>query len=130
IILWHGGKKLKWSQRIENLPRWFRIIVTFHIVAALWIFFRSPDFSTAIKMFSGTFTAMANNPFYFDTGKAFPLFLLLVFYSTHWLDDQRRLLLFARKTPHLILYIVIISIWTLTMVLSGGSSGKFIYFDF
>lgn len=130
IILWHGGKKLAWSRRIESLPRGFRILVTLHIVLILWVFFRSPDFMTALKMLSGPFTTVSKNPLYFDMKNAFPLFLLILFYSTHWLDDYRRLHIFIRKLPQALLYMIIIFLWTLTMVLSGGSSGNFIYFDF
>lgn len=45
--------------RRPRLPAWLRIVVTFHLVCALWIFFRAEDLESALAVFSALAGAWA-----------------------------------------------------------------------
>ena len=36
----------------KRWPRWLRVVITFHVVTALWVFFRADTFSGALAIFS------------------------------------------------------------------------------
>ena len=45
----------RWSE--FRLPIWVAWLITFHVVCLAWVFFRSPDLSTAFAMLGGLFSA-------------------------------------------------------------------------
>jgi alginate O-acetyltransferase complex protein AlgI len=110
--------------------RWLLLLVTFHFVAAAWIFFRAPNFGTALEVLSGPFTGSLPDLAAFLLASAFPLALLSVFFATHAYDDHRRVAWFARRAPGGMFWAFVIGAFLLSAVISSGSSAKFIYFDF
>ncbi len=62
--LWHGsswnfllwgflhGVAMRAEKPIAGWPRWLRMLITFHVVTLLWVFFRAPDLSAAMAFFS------------------------------------------------------------------------------
>jgi alginate O-acetyltransferase complex protein AlgI len=65
--LWHGaawtfvawgflhGAWMSLERRLEFLPRWARVLITFHVVALLWVLFRAPSFAAAGQFFTRLF---------------------------------------------------------------------------
>ena len=113
-----------------RLPRWLAVLVTFHVVTALWIFFRAPDLATARAVALGPFVGPPGDPLAFLSAHAFHLMLLAVFVLTHPFDDHRRIRLFVRRAPAAFYWPAIALAWVLAITISTGSSAKFIYFDF
>jgi alginate O-acetyltransferase complex protein AlgI len=112
------------------IPRWLAIVLTFHFVAVCWIAFRAPDAATAMRVFTGAVTAPLQG---FGTQAAryfFELLLLVVFFCLHPFDSTARVRLAVRRVPAVILWPALLLGWILAIVLSQGSSAKFVYFDF
>ena len=114
-----------------RLPRWIAILLTFHIVALLWIFFRAQDLTAALAMLSGSLTtwSLAHAPT-FVPAHAFEIILVASFFLIHPWDDGRRVRIAARRTPPLIAVAVITVAAALAFAVGSQSSGQFIYFEF
>lgn len=112
-------------------PRWMLILLTFHIVALLWVFFRSQDFGTALAILSGClFTWSFTNASTFLTAHAFELTLIVCFFLLHPWDDARRVRIAARRGPPLVVCTVMAVTCVLAYAIGSQSSGQFIYFEF
>jgi alginate O-acetyltransferase complex protein AlgI len=112
-------------------PHWIRILLTFHIVALLWIFFRARDFSSALTMLSGClFTWSLADASTFLPEHAFELVLIAGFLLLHPWDDGRRIRIAARKSPPLVVCTVMAVACILAFSIGSQSSGQFIYFEF
>mgnify|MGYP000873797439 CR=1 FL=1 len=122
------SRKLGKGRRL--LPRWLGVLVTFHLVAALWVFFRSPDIITAGRFFAGLFGAAAGDINQSLARNVFPLLLTAIFFALHAFDRHALLRIAARRVPKPVLFIALAFCWILAIALSQGSSAKFIYFDF
>ena len=63
FVIWggiHGGalSAERWARerfRGFHMPAWLAWLITFHVVCLAWIFFRSPDLSTAFDMIGQVF---------------------------------------------------------------------------
>jgi alginate O-acetyltransferase complex protein AlgI len=112
-------------------PRWILILLTFHIVALLWIFFRARDFSSALAVLSGClFSWSFAGASTFLTAHAFELTLIVGFFLLHPWDDARRVRIAARKAPPLVVCTVMAVACVLAYSIGSQSSGQFIYFEF
>ena len=114
-------------------PRWRRglgIFLTFHFVTATWVFFRAPDIATAWRLLSGPFVSGYEGTLAFATTNAFPLLMLAIFLLTHSFDRISHIWFFRKRAHAIVLWSVIALLWVLAIVVSTGSSAKFIYFDF
>jgi len=111
-------------------PGWLSVLVTFHVVTALWIFFRAPDIATAGAVARGALFGPAADIGAYVEAHAFHLLLLVVFLFAHRFDDHRRIRVFARRSPAALYWPVVALLWVLAIAISTGSSAKFIYFDF
>jgi D-alanyl-lipoteichoic acid acyltransferase DltB (MBOAT superfamily) len=118
------------SRILSHVPRFVSIIITFHVVTVLWILFRAPNLDVAWRIASGPFVAPMNDVIGFTARYAFEIVLVMVFFTVHRFDDQRRFIIFSRRAPAAVLWPVIGLMWVLAITVSTGSSAKFIYFDF
>jgi alginate O-acetyltransferase complex protein AlgI len=119
---------------LKRQPRWLRVVallVTFHFVTLLWVFFRAPTLQRAHAMLASAFAGggWATTA---DVVKAQSggVLLLGVFLALHAFDDHRLIKLAIRRIRPEIILPLIILLWALAMTLSHGTSTKFIYFDF
>jgi alginate O-acetyltransferase complex protein AlgI len=118
----------------KNWPRWLNfvgLLVTFHFVTVLWVFFRAPTLDKARAMLAAAFTGGGWN----TAGEAVKaqsaaVLLLVVFFALHAVDDHRMIKLAIRRVRPEIVLPLIVLLWALAMTISHGSSTKFIYFDF
>ncbi|MBP1299801.1 MBOAT family O-acyltransferase [Bradyrhizobium elkanii] len=116
--------------RSTRLPAWLRIIITFHFVTIAWIYFRAPNLTLAHEVLAGPFTSSSTGFWAFLSEHAYPLVLLLVFLVTHRFDNHARVQLALKRAPKSVVWAFMLTISTLAIAVSQGSSAKFIYFDF
>jgi alginate O-acetyltransferase complex protein AlgI len=130
----HLFRNLTRRAGVKSWPRWLSVVgllITFHFVALLWVFFRAPTFGTARAMLAAAFSGDGWNTVgdLVKTQSAAVL-LLVVFFALHVFDDHRMVKLAIRRIrPELVLPLIAF-LWALAMTVSHGSSAKFIYFDF
>jgi alginate O-acetyltransferase complex protein AlgI len=118
----------------KGQPLWWNvvgIVLTFHFVAFLWVFFRAPTLDKARSVLAAAF-AGGN---WQTTGQIISaqsgtVLLLAVFAVLHAFDDHRMIKLAIRRIRPEIVLPLIVLLWALAMTLSHGTSAKFIYFDF
>ncbi len=120
------SRRLKW----RRIPKWLGMIVTFHVVTLLWVFFRAPSLTKAHAILSGPLTGDWSKAADYAYSHMAALLLLGVFFALHGFDDHRMIKYALRRIrPEIVLPLVVL-LWVLAMTLSQGSSAKFIYFDF
>jgi alginate O-acetyltransferase complex protein AlgI len=113
--------------------RWNAIglILTFHFVTLLWVFFRAPSFDKARAMLAAAFAGggwdKAGDLVHAQSGA---VLLLAIFALLHAFDDHRLIKLTIRRIRPEIVLPLIVLLLALAMTISHGSSTKFIYFDF
>jgi alginate O-acetyltransferase complex protein AlgI len=130
IAFVHGLRRvtaLRWATRI---PRWLAVLLTFHFVAALWILFRAPDLATAARVAAGPFVSPRGDLMAFAAENGFVLGLLAFFALTHRWDSHEALARVVKGVPKAALLPALMFAWLMAIVVSHGSSAKFIYFDF
>jgi alginate O-acetyltransferase complex protein AlgI len=110
--------------------RRLRIVLTFHVVTLLWILFRAPDLATAGRVVLGPFTQPFGDVAGFVAANAYSLVLYGLFLAWHPFDTHARVRWAARKVGAPVLWPAVALIWVIAIVVSTGSSAKFIYFDF
>jgi alginate O-acetyltransferase complex protein AlgI len=125
LVLVHGI-----SRRSLGIPRWLGVLLTFHFVAWTWIFFRAPDFATALRVATGPFTGSWHDVTTQMALNVFPLVLLAVFFATHRLDRHAWIRLGVSRLSWTLIVPVIVFCWIVALTVSQGNSAKFIYFDF
>ena len=105
-------------------------LFTFFLVNVTWVFFRSPDFTTAWRLLTSMFTRVSNGVPLLATIDMIKVSVVVVFMvATHWFMRNTTVLEVAQKTKWWIVGIV----WTamlLLLILSQASSNSFIYFQF
>jgi alginate O-acetyltransferase complex protein AlgI len=120
------------SPFVSLIPAWIGWLLTFNFVTFSFVIFRAPDLSAAVRMSSAAVVGGGWTDWpQFAAASAFPLSLMMVAYGLHAFDDHRRLKLAVRRLPAAILWPSVLFAWIMAITLSqGGSSAKFIYFDF
>ena len=113
-----------------RLPDWVGILITFHFVTILWVFFRAADLGIAFRVLAGPLSAPWPDAPAFASRYGFELALLAIFLLTHRWDRHSLLRLKLKRIPRAALYPGLIALWALAFVINHGSSAKFIYFDF
>ena len=120
------------SQRLGffRIPKWLGLLMTFHIVTILWVFFRAPSLAKAHAMLMAPLDGDWSKAGEYAYTNVSGLMLLGIFFALHGFDDHR-LIRYAlhRIRPEIVLPLIAL-LWVLAMTLSQGSSAKFIYFDF
>jgi alginate O-acetyltransferase complex protein AlgI len=114
-----------------RLPRWVLILVTFHLVALLWVLFRAPDLTTASTVLHGCLGgASFENAAAFIGGHLFEGALIVAFFLIHPWDDGRRVRIMAKKLPPAVVGAIILMGFVLVIAIGAESPAQFIYFEF
>ncbi len=111
-------------------PRFLSILLTVHFVAITWVFFRAPDLPTAWNVLTGLTMIRADNFFAFLKVHFFEISLIVLFFLSHRWDREAYFRKLVRNTPNYPFFSAVFFIIAAAMILSHGSSGQFIYFDF
>jgi alginate O-acetyltransferase complex protein AlgI len=112
-------------------PRWLLILVTFHLVALLWVLFRAPDLATAATVLNGCLGgASFDNAAAFLGAHLFEGALILAFFLIHPWDDGRRVRIMAKRLPPIVVVALILVAFVLVIAIGAESPAQFIYFEF
>jgi alginate O-acetyltransferase complex protein AlgI len=137
FVIWGGAHGLALAfvhlvRRFSDIaiPAAVSWILTFHFVTLAWIFFRAPDFATALKVFSGPFTGSFDPALFSIQRYAFALLIIVVFLLTHRFDTYPQVRAALSRMPRWLLFPIWMLLWILAITVSQGSSAKFIFFDF
>jgi alginate O-acetyltransferase complex protein AlgI len=126
----HAARKLlRWTW-LDRVPRWVGVLVTFHFVTLVWVFFRAPGLGHATEVLHAAIVgSWAGTPQFFNA-HVFEFLLIALFFALHRYDDHRRIRIAAARLRPEILWPLLLVQWALAITVSQGSSAKFIYFDF
>ena len=129
VAVTHGVQRAVGSAR--TLPAWIGVIVTFHFVTLVWVFFRAASLGAAFAMLSAAMTGGGwAGASALVGGNLFIVALMLLFAAGHRLDDHRRVKAMVRYLRPEILWPLVLFLWVLAIAVSQGNTAKFIYFDF
>jgi alginate O-acetyltransferase complex protein AlgI len=130
----HLFKDLLRRAGFKNQRRWWNVIgliLTFHFVTLLWVFFRAPSLDKARAMLAAAFAGGGwNTAGGMVQAQGGAVLLIGLFLALHAFDDHRMIKRAIRRIRPEIVLPLIVLLWVLAMTLSHGSSTKFIYFDF
>ena len=113
-----------------RMPYWLGLLVTFHFVTLVWVYFRSPNVATAHTILKALVTPEPGLAVTFLQANVFAVVLIVAALALHFFDDHRRVRIAARRLPGVIVGAVLMALWVLAIAISAGNSGSFIYFDF
>jgi alginate O-acetyltransferase complex protein AlgI len=105
-------------------------LLTFFMINVTWVFFRSPDFTSAWRMLTSMFSSVKNGTVLLPTLSIIKVSVIIVgIVIFHWFMRNTRVLHVANKMPWWLLGLVW-SAMLLLLILSQESSSSFIYFQF
>jgi D-alanyl-lipoteichoic acid acyltransferase DltB (MBOAT superfamily) len=105
-------------------------LLTFLLINVTWIFFRSPDFTSAWRMLTSMFSYVPDGATVLSTLSIIKIAVILFgLIIAHWFMRDTKVLTVAEKMPWWLLGLVW-SLLLLMLVLSQESSSAFIYFQF
>lgn len=105
-------------------------LLTFFLVNVTWVFFRSPDFSTAWRLLNSMFGHVNNGAAILSTLNIIKITVITIaLVACHWMMRNTRVLTVASKTPWWLLGIIW-AVLLVLLVLSQDTSNSFIYFQF
>ena len=126
----HAAKKILHWTWLDRLPGWAGVVLTFHFVTLLWVFFRAPNLGRAADILTAVVAGQWNGATSYFSAHPFEILLMGIFFALHRFDDNRRVRIAAMRLRPEILWPVLLALWALAITVSQGSSSKFIYFDF
>jgi D-alanyl-lipoteichoic acid acyltransferase DltB (MBOAT superfamily) len=116
--------------RTKSTKNFFTALLTFFLINVTWVFFRSPDFTTAWRLLTSMFTRVSNGAPLLPTIDMIKVSVVIVLMViTHWFMRNTTVLEVAQKTKWWIVGIVW-AVMLLFLILSQASSSSFIYFQF
>ena len=105
-------------------------LLTFFLVNVTWVFFRSPDFTSAWTMLSSMFSHVPKGAVLLSNLTMIKVAVIIVgMVIFHWFMRNTRVLTVANKMPWWLLGIIW-SAMLILLILSQESSSSFIYFQF
>jgi D-alanyl-lipoteichoic acid acyltransferase DltB (MBOAT superfamily) len=114
----------------KAMQKFLLALLTFFLVNVTWVFFRSPNFTTAWRLLTSMFTRVNKGAPLLPTVDMIKVTVVIVLMvATHWFMRNTTVLEVARKTKWWIVGIVW-SVMLLLLILSQASSSSFIYFQF
>jgi alginate O-acetyltransferase complex protein AlgI len=105
-------------------------LLTFFLINVTWVFFRSPDFSSAGHLLSSLFGAVHNGVAVLSTLSVIKVSIITVaLVLTHWYMRERRVLSVANHAPWWLVGIAW-AVMLIALILSQETGSSFIYFQF
>jgi D-alanyl-lipoteichoic acid acyltransferase DltB (MBOAT superfamily) len=107
--------------------RWIRQLFIFHFIAFAWIFFRTPSFERAIKLFDSFGIPKDIN--FLLSSPIIPV-LILSTILLHKFDTVQQVRILSERLPRSVLFPLSIMVILICAALSMNNPSAFIYFDF
>jgi D-alanyl-lipoteichoic acid acyltransferase DltB (MBOAT superfamily) len=105
-------------------------LLTFILVTITWVFFRSPDFGTAMRLLLAMFGVIPVRILFLTTLDIYKvMFVMVALIGCHWLMRDTSVTKVAGQTPWWIMGFAWASM-LIILVLTQKSTGSFIYFQF
>lgn len=105
-------------------------LFTFFLVNVTWVFFRSPDFTSAWRMLTSMFSHIQKGSSILSNLAIIKISVIVIcMVAFHWFMRNTRVLAVAEKLPWWLLGLIW-SILLILLILSQESSSSFIYFQF
>ena len=124
-----GFKAPRFLKKIQS-SNFLLALFTFFLVNVTWVFFRSPDFTSAWRMLTSMFSRVPKGAFLLSTMSMIKISVIITsMVLCHWMMRNTRVLVVANKTPWWLLSIVW-SIMLILIILTQESGSSFIYFQF
>ncbi len=124
------GDSDRLSARRGRMPAWIGLVLTFHVVTVLWIFFRAPSVGDAAHLLRAVFAGGWSDAPAVLSANLFMTLLVAVCLLLHRFDDHRRIRAAVRYVRPELRWPALAALWLIAIAVSQGSSAKFIYFDF
>lgn len=114
----------------KTLRNFLLAMVTFFFINVTWVFFRSPDFTSAWRLLVSMFSAVPKGEVLLTSLSIIKVAVIMVLLiSFHWLMRNTRVLTVAEKMPWWLLGLIW-AVLLLLLIWSQESGGSFIYFQF
>ncbi len=114
----------------RSVSRFGLALLTFLLVTITWVFFRAPNFDTAMRLLLSMFGQIPVQVKLLATIDMYKVLVVTVtLLGCHWLMRERSVVAVAEKTPWWLLGLGW-SFMLLVLVLTQKSTGSFIYFQF
>jgi D-alanyl-lipoteichoic acid acyltransferase DltB (MBOAT superfamily) len=105
-------------------------LCTFFLVNVTWVFFRSPDFTSAWRLLTSMFSRVPEGAVLLSSLSIIKISIIIIaMVAFHWTMRNTRVLTVAEKMPWWLLGLVW-SAMLILLILSQESSSSFIYFQF
>jgi D-alanyl-lipoteichoic acid acyltransferase DltB (MBOAT superfamily) len=117
---------------LKNIPssNFFLALLTFFLINVTWVFFRSPDFTSAWRLLLSMFSNVKGGNVLLPALTVIKVSVIVVLMvAFHWMMRNTRVLNVAEKLPWWLLGILWSGMLVL-LILSQESSSSFIYFQF
>ena len=103
---------------------------TFFLVNVTWVFFRSPDFTSAWRLLASMFSSVQNGAIVIPAMSIIKVSVIITaMVGFHWIMRNTRVLVVAAKLPWCLLSLIWASM-LLLIILCQESGSSFIYFQF
>lgn len=128
-IIVQGFMAPRFLKKVQS-SNFFLALLTFFLVNVTWVFFRSPDFTSAWRMLASMFSHVPNGAKLLSNLAILKVSVIIIcMVGFHWLMRNTRVLTVANKMPWWLLGLVW-SAMLILLILSQESSSSFIYFQF
>jgi alginate O-acetyltransferase complex protein AlgI len=116
--------------RLVGGSKLFTALVTFFLVNVTWVFFRSPDFSTAWRLLTSMFAEVKGGAVLLTTLSIIKIIVIIsLMLICHWTLRDTKMVVVASKMKWWVLG-TIWAVMVILLILSQESTNSFIYFQF
>lgn len=128
-VIVQGFMAPRFLKKVQS-SNFFLALLTFFLVNVTWVFFRSPDFTSAWRMLTSMFTNVPKGAMLLSTLTIIKVSVIVVcMVAFHWMMRNTRVLNVVNKMPWWLVGLIWSAMLILIM-LSQESSSSFIYFQF
>jgi D-alanyl-lipoteichoic acid acyltransferase DltB (MBOAT superfamily) len=114
----------------RQTARFLLALLTFILVTITWVFFRAPDFGTAMRLLLAMFGVIPVRILFLTTLDIYKVLIVITaLLGCHWLMRDTSVATVSGKTPWWMLGLVW-GLMLLVLVFTQKSTGSFIYFQF
>src|SRR6476659_2897514 len=127
-VVVQGYMAPRFLRKVES-SNFILALLTFFLINVTWVFFRSPDFTSAWRMLKSMFSTVPNGAVLLSSLIIIKISVIIFFMIIfHWFMRNTRVLTVANKLPWWLLGIIW-SAMLILLILSQESSSSFIYFQ-
>lgn len=128
-ILIQGITAPRFLKKVQS-SNFLLALFTFFLINVTWVFFRSPDFTSAWRMLTAMFSSVQNGAIVVSKMSVIKISIIVTaMVGCHWVMRNTRLLTVVNKMPWWLLSLVWASMLIL-IILCQESGSSFIYFQF